>query len=624
MSKTLRFILFSIAGVLICAATQAQQRYTTSVYHLSGYNLNAAYAGLEECIQANIQQKNQWTGVDGAPVNTAFQLHHRVFKTIGAGLQFNRWQAGLLTNTQIGVSLAQHQAIGESGTLSLSATAGYNQYALSSDDIVAFQADALMAQQNFMDNGFFADLGVLYTSNNLQIGIAAPRLLRSDMVFETTPEATFNVANYFTVHGNYLVDLNENLSLTPHLVYRTLPNAGGIIDLMASLKLKEQIGLSLGFRNRSGILAGLDYSYNDLLLFGYSYDAGISNLAGISGGSHEIMLAIKICREKPPKEEKVEKQEPAPEPIPEPLFANITVVDASTGKAINNMEITTKTDTTITAITNETGMIKREVQNGATLGISCQNRHYDLVEQNIEIPQTMEKDTTLTIKANHKTPSFFGTITDADTKAPISGVKVKLANDIESYDAITNEKGNFTIQLPQKEIADKLNYTASFSKKGFVSITDTLITTVKGYDPKDLMEELEKEIVLESFTEGKDVAKLINLNPIYFDLGKYDINEASSLELEKVIKVMTENPTMEIEIGAHTDCRGGETLNRNLSDKRAKAAAEYIKAKIENPERIAGKGYGESQPLSDCSCNSCSDEEHAKNRRIEFKIIKME
>lgn len=63
-----------------------------------------------------------------------------------------------------------------------------------------------------------------------------------------------------------------------------------------------------------------------------------------------------------------------------------------------------------------------------------------------------------------------------------------------------------------------------------------------------------------------------------------------------------------------------------LSDKRAKASAEYIKKKITNPERIYGKGYGESRLLNGCECegavkSACPEEEHQKNRRTEFKVI---
>jgi outer membrane protein OmpA-like peptidoglycan-associated protein len=121
---------------------------------------------------------------------------------------------------------------------------------------------------------------------------------------------------------------------------------------------------------------------------------------------------------------------------------------------------------------------------------------------------------------------------------------------------------------------------------------------------------------------------LINIKPIYFDLGKYEIRKDAAVELDKIVKVMNEYPTMEIELGSHTDCRSSIALNLKLSDNRAKASAEYIKKRISNPQRIYGKGFGESKLKVNCPCegavkSNCSEEEHQKNRRTEFIIIKM-
>jgi len=90
---------------------------------------------------------------------------------------------------------------------------------------------------------------------------------------------------------------------------------------------------------------------------------------------------------------------------------------------------------------------------------------------------------------------------------------------------------------------------------------------------------------------------------------------------------MQEYPKMEIELGSHTDCRASIAYNEKLSDRRAKASAAYIKSKISNPDRIYGKGYGESRLVNDCACegnvkSDCSEEEHQKNRRTEFRVIK--
>lgn len=125
---------------------------------------------------------------------------------------------------------------------------------------------------------------------------------------------------------------------------------------------------------------------------------------------------------------------------------------------------------------------------------------------------------------------------------------------------------------------------------------------------------------------GDDIAKMIDINPIYFDLNKADIRPDAAIELDKIVQVMNDNPKIIIELGSHTDCRASKAYNRKLSDRRAKSSAEYIQKRIDNPKRIYGKGYGESQLVNDCECegnvaSDCSEEEHQENRRTEFKIV---
>jgi outer membrane protein OmpA-like peptidoglycan-associated protein len=121
---------------------------------------------------------------------------------------------------------------------------------------------------------------------------------------------------------------------------------------------------------------------------------------------------------------------------------------------------------------------------------------------------------------------------------------------------------------------------------------------------------------------------MLNIKPIYFDLNKFNIRKDAAIELDKIVKVMNENPTMVIELGSHTDCRGTIAANETLSQNRANSSANYIKTRITNPERIYGKGYGETKLLNDCGCegtvkSTCTDQQHQLNRRTEFIIIKM-
>jgi outer membrane protein OmpA-like peptidoglycan-associated protein len=136
------------------------------------------------------------------------------------------------------------------------------------------------------------------------------------------------------------------------------------------------------------------------------------------------------------------------------------------------------------------------------------------------------------------------------------------------------------------------------------------------------------EVTLARLVSGVDIATIIEINPIYFDINKSNIREDAATELLKIVKVMNDYPLMVVELGSHTDCRASQTYNRNLSDRRAKSSASFIKERISKPERIYGKGFGESKLKNKCECEGsrivpCSEEEHQENRRTEFLIINM-
>ena len=134
----------------------------------------------------------------------------------------------------------------------------------------------------------------------------------------------------------------------------------------------------------------------------------------------------------------------------------------------------------------------------------------------------------------------------------------------------------------------------------------------------------EGKTVTEAAVEPIDVTVTeteIILNPIYFYSNKSDITERGAAELDKLIYVMSQNNALKIDVKAHTDSRGTDKYNLDLSERRAKSTVAYIISKGINVDRISGKGYGESVPKIDCQ-DKCTELEYALNRRSEFIIVK--
>lgn len=139
---------------------------------------------------------------------------------------------------------------------------------------------------------------------------------------------------------------------------------------------------------------------------------------------------------------------------------------------------------------------------------------------------------------------------------------------------------------------------------------------------------IKNEIVVVKMIEvGKDLAKVVKFKPIYFDYHEYKIRADAEIELDKIVKIMNEYPNMVVSLNSHTDCRASKNYNQKLSVKRADASISYIKKRITKPERISGKGYGETKLINACNCegdvtSTCSEEAHQENRRTEFIIVK--
>ena len=118
----------------------------------------------------------------------------------------------------------------------------------------------------------------------------------------------------------------------------------------------------------------------------------------------------------------------------------------------------------------------------------------------------------------------------------------------------------------------------TISKEGYLSKTvDLNLKIIKEgiYNVHDMI-----DATIGKMEVGVDLASLIDVKPIYFDLGKYNIRKDATIELDKIVKIMNEYPTMEIELGSHTDCRGSIASNEKLSSNRANASADYIKTRI--------------------------------------------
>ena len=323
-------------------------------------------------------------------------------------------------------------------------------------------------------------------------------------------------------------------------------------------------------------------------------------------------------------------------PFQQQLVVKSIVKDETTGEILPGATVklvNSKGEVIASAITDEFGGVQFDVEPGEEYTIAVSGVDKYNVKQLAVSTKNLDSDITQ-VNGNvslvkEASFSLYCLVTDAKSNLPLEDVKITITNSVtqnEFINRLTPKTGDVEKEIPDVAINDQLSYTIRLEKQGYLTKVVTFNYQLVQTGKINVHETL--DLTMDKVDVGLDLTTIIDINPIYFDLGKFTIRADAAIELDKIVKVMNENPGMQIELGSHTDCRGSIASNEKLSDNRAKASADYIKQRISNPERINGKGFGESRLKVDCPCegsvkSTCSEDEHQQNRRTEFVILKM-
>lgn len=291
-----------------------------------------------------------------------------------------------------------------------------------------------------------------------------------------------------------------------------------------------------------------------------------------------------------------------------------TVYDAKTNRVLGNSMV---------KLTDTKGNVLGEIQTGDDGNFSFsladlkpyelsseKDRYYkgearvnlEEVENRTEIVQDI-------YQSRDRSLELSGLVAFKDTRLPVSDMEVEIRNinTGDSREVVTSSEGKFSYPLERDT-----EYMLEFHKEGIYAAPQKLLT----YDIPD------NQINLEKLVEKVEVGKVFVLDNIFYDLDKADIRSDAASELDKLVVIMNDNPSLKIELSSHTDARGSDSYNMALSQRRAKSAVQYIISNGIAKARIVAKGYGETKLINHCANGvECSKAEHQANRRTEVKVL---
>lgn len=213
-----------------------------------------------------------------------------------------------------------------------------------------------------------------------------------------------------------------------------------------------------------------------------------------------------------------------------------------------------------------------------------------------------------------------GVVLDLNSKALLAGSLVTLFDESDNViqDTIVGDDAYYIFKIePNKK------YKVRGTRKAYIPQDVEFSTDNKGKVQHNIY------LSLESFADAEERVKenekgdvQVELDEIYFDFDKSDIREDAAVTLNVLVDLMKKYQSMEVEVSAHTDARGPDQYNLDLSKRRAASTLEYLVSQGIERNRLKSIGYGEMQPLNECIKEGiCADEEYDVNRRCEFKIL---
>ena len=287
-----------LLGILICltgAGLMAQQVPFYSQYFFNPFIYNPAYTGKKGEVRAFLMHRNQWTGIQGAPVTTMFTVDGPIQEDkAGLGLNVYSDKTDILNNT--GARLAYSYGVEVSDGHLIKAGIGVgilNQSIDYSNAKVEDITDPNLFTTSQNRAVLDADFGLAYFWKGLEVGIAMPQLLDNKIKYSKVEEeqsVVYGVRRHYIVSAGYDYAINDNFSVYPLALARITPASPFQFDFGVMGSYQKLAWLGFTYKHQYAVGASAGGIINSRLYAGISYDFIINDMAGYSGTSSELLV----------------------------------------------------------------------------------------------------------------------------------------------------------------------------------------------------------------------------------------------------------------------------------------------------------------------------------------------
>ena len=273
----------------------AQQDALFNQYMFNPFAVNPAYAGLRESVSGVLLHRNQWVGIEGAPVTQTLAIHGPIKnKKIAFGANFFHDRIGPTKNVGAFGTFAYHLKLREA-KLSMAVRGGVYSSSLNRNELEYFdEVDGNASLGNLTSTVPSFDFGAFYMAKKFYMGLSISHLTNSSLEFEesTTVVSQMTLKSHIMLMSGAIFNLGEKVIFKPSTLIKVVENAPVNIDLNANFLINKLFWLGTSIRSSGGLVFLTEWNITDNFRIGYSYDVTFSSLNRFSGGSHELFVGF--------------------------------------------------------------------------------------------------------------------------------------------------------------------------------------------------------------------------------------------------------------------------------------------------------------------------------------------